>query len=394
MALTDIRIRQAKPSEKPVKLTDAHGLYLEIKPNGSKLWRYRYRIAGKENLFAIGEYPAVSLTDARRARDEARDLVKQGVHPSHARQAKLAEQHAENDNTFEAVAREWIEKKRGSWTAYYLGQVERGLQADAYPYIGRRPVRTLTAHDFLQIVQRVEKRGAPTVAINLRQWCGAVMRYAVATLRADHDPTAAIRGTVERPQVEHAQPMSREQLKQFVTALKGYGGMRTTQIMMWLLLYTFVRTIEARRGEWSEVDPSRALWVIPGDKMKKGRTHVVPLPRQVLVLLDELKRITGGGRLMFPSSRRPDDMISGTTINRALEYLGVPFTGHDFRATASTHLHEMGFDSRLIELQLAHAEKSKTKAAYNHAQHLPERAAMLQAWADWIDQLAGESLAD
>jgi integrase len=389
--LTDVKIRQAKPAEKAYKLTDSGGLYLEVKPTGSKLWRYRYRIADKENLYAIGSYPEVSLVDARRERDAARELVKQGNHPAHVRQLDRAKQIAENTNTFEAVSREWIEKKRATSTPYYLKQIESGMRNDVWPYIGRRPLRSLTAHDFLQILQRVSGRGAATVAINLRQWCGAIMRYGVATLRADHDPLAALRGAVERPTVEHAQAMSEDAIADFIRRLKAYGGMRTTQIAMWLMLYTWVRTVEMRRGEWDEVDLERSsIWTIPAHKMKKRRIHLVPLPRQAHALLVELKRITGGGRFMFPSSRRPDDMISATTINRALEYLGVPFTGHDFRATASTHMHEKGWDSQLVEMQLAHAEQSKTKAAYNHAQHMDERRRMMQEWADWIDQLAEE----
>ncbi|MBR0568349.1 integrase arm-type DNA-binding domain-containing protein [Azoarcus sp. L1K30] len=387
MPLTDVKIRQAKAVDKPIKLTDGAGLYLEVRPNGSKLWRYRYKIAGKENLFALGDYPTVSLQDARRAREDARELVKHGLHPSHARQAEKARQVSENEQTFRAVSEEWIEKKRAGWSGYYLKQVMRGMESDVWPYIGRLPLRSISASHVLEVLNRVTGRGAETVAINLRQWCSSVFRYGVSTLRADVDPVAALKGAIIRPVVKNAQPMSRDQLKTFMTKLDQYGGLRTTALAIRLLLYTFVRTVEMRRGEWSEIHDGTHLWVIHGDKMKMGRTHIVPLSRQALEVLTELRRITGGGVNMFPNSRRPNDIMSATTINRAMEYLGVPFSGHDFRATASTHLYEMGWSSHVVEMQLAHAERNKAKAAYNHAQYLAERRDMMQAWADWLDAI-------
>jgi integrase len=394
MSLTDAKIRNTKPDDKSVKLTDANGLYLEVRPTGAKLWRYRYRIDGKENVFAIGEYFAdkrtghVSLEDARGARDKARQLVKQGIHPSHQRQSERLARTSENANTFKAIAKEWIDKKKGNWSPYYLKQVEHGMDADIYPEIGNLPMRQITAAHVLKILNKVCDRGAETVAINLRQWCSSVFRYAVSTLRADYDPVSALRDAIVRPPVENAKPMTRDQLKVFLEKLGNYGGMRTTTLAIKFMLYTFVRTVEMRRGEWSEVKFDDALWVIPGEKMKKNRVHMVPLSRQALAILRELHKITGAGDHLFPNSRRPADIMSGTTINRAMEYLGIPFSGHDFRATASTHLYEMGYDEKLVEMQLAHAETKKTKAAYNHAQYLPERRAMMQRWADWIDDIA------
>lgn len=394
MPLTDVKIRQAKAADKVLKLTDGNGLYLEVKPNGSKLWRYRYKIDGKENLFAIGDYPTVSLLDARKAREEARELVKQGQHPSHVRKAATARQIGENANTFKAVAEEWIAKKKGGWSPYYLKQVERGMLVDVYPFIGRRPLRSITANDILQVLNRVVDRGAETVAINIRQWCSSVCRYGVATLRADFDPVSALRDAIIRPPVENAQAMSREQLKFFLPKLREYGGLRTTLLAIRFMAYTFVRTVEMRRGAWAEVNFDDALWVIPGDKMKKKRVHMVPLSRQALAVLRELHRITGAGDNMFPNSRRPDDVMSATTINRAMEYLGIPFSGHDFRATASTHLYEMHYEEKLVEMQLAHSEKKKAKAAYNHAAYLPARRDMMQAWADYLDSIEAEAIAE
>lgn len=394
MPLTAAKIRNAKANTKPVKLVDGHGLYLEVKPTGAKLWRYRYRIAGKENLYAVGEYPAMSLAAARAERDRARELVKQGIHPAHHRQAERLASRAAAANTFEAVAREWIGKKKSGWTPYTLRQVERFMAADVFPYIGSLPIRQITAAHLLAILQRVEGRGAETVALNLRQWMSAVFRFAVATLRADSDPAAALRGAVHRPKTEHHKPLSREQIAAFVKALDSYGGHRQTVIALRLLLLTFVRTIELRAARWEEFDFERALWTVPAERMKKREPHLVPLSRQTLVLLRELQSVTGGREYLFPNVRRPASYMTGTTLNRALEYMGlngpntIDVSGHGFRATASTILHELGYRSDLIELQLAHKERNKVKASYNQAQYLTERAALMQQWADLIDEIA------
>lgn len=247
--------------------------------------------------------------------------------------------------------------------------------------------RDVNAQKMLEVLQPVIDRGAQTVAINLRQWCGSIFRYAVATMRADHDPCSALRGAILRAEVKHAEPMSPKQLSELLRRLHGFGGLRTTYLAIKLMLYTFVRTVEIRRGAWDNLDLSNDLWEIEAGKMKMRRKHMVPLSRQARAVFVELEDITGKNAMgyMFPSSRRPEEIMSATTINRAMEYLGIPFSGHDFRATASTHLHEMGWRDELIELQLAHVDKNKTRAAYNHARYLQERRGMMQAWADWID---------
>lgn len=390
MALNDIKIRQAKPSNKPIKLTDSNGLYIEIRPNGSKLWRYRYRINGKENLFAIGEYPALTLQDARRARDEARELARQGVHPSHARQAAMNNQLAHNANTFEYIAREWMAIKSKKWTANYLGQATACIESNAFPKIGSLPIRNITAAHLLEILREMEKRGAEVYAIQLKQWISAIFRHAVLTLRADTDPASALRGVIHRAKINHSKAMSVDEIVELKTRLNKYGGDRKTAIAIYLLLYLFVRTVEIRKASWDEFSSDLSEWRIPEERMKMRRVHIVPLSKQAIALLTELREWTGRGKHLFPNMRRPDDVISSTTINRAFEYMGYKpgeFTGHDFRATASTHLHEMGFRPELIERQLAHAEQSKTRAAYNHALYLNERAEMMQKWADWINAL-------
>lgn len=412
MTLSDSKIRNAKPGEKPIKLTDAAGLYLEVRPTGAKLWRYRYRIAGKENVFAVGEYvqaPSgeakgqtqsrrnagmLTLAEARTRRDECRALVKQGIHPAHYRQAARMEQSARNANTFEAVAREWIAKKKPGWTPYYLRQVENFLEADVFPYVGSLPIRNVTAAHLLEIVRRVEGRGAATVALMVRQWASAIFRYAVATLRADVDPAAALRGAIHRPKVEHRKPMSRAQIGDFVKALEVYGGYRTTVIALRLMLLTFVRTVELRGARWTEIDLDRAEWRIPAERMKMREPHFVPLSRQAVELLRELHIYTGGRGFLFPNYRNPKTCMSGTTLNRALERMGfngkdsIGFSAHGFRATASTILNEMNYRPDVIERQLAHAERNKVRASYNQAEYLDERRAMMQQWADLTDEMA------
>lgn len=393
MALTDANVRNAKPGPSPKKLTDGGGLYLEVRPTGAKLWRYRYRIAGKENVFALGEYPAVSLAEARAQRTEARALVKKGIHPSHHRRSALLATHAANANTFEAIAREWISRKKPSWSPYYARQVENFLSSDVFPSIGTLPIRAITPAHLLDIVRRVEGRGAETVALNIRQWCSAIFRYAVSTLRADTDPAASLKGAIQRPKTEHHKPLSRTQIAEFDRSLEAYGGYRTTVIALRLMLLTFVRTKELRQAPWSEFDLDRAEWRIAAERMKMREAHIVPLSRQAVGLLRELYTHTGGRPLLFPNHRNPDDCMTMTTLNRALERMGfngrgtIGFSAHGFRATASTMLNELGFRSEVIERQLAHAERNKVRASYNQAEYLDERRSMMQHWADLIDEI-------
>lgn len=412
MPLTDSKIRNTRPTDKPIKLPDGGGLYLEVRPTGAKLWRYRYRIANKENVFAAGEYTQapngetkkqsesrrnsgrLTLAEARIGREEWRGLVKQGIHPAHHRQAARLATNAENANTFETVAREWIAKKKAGWAPYYLRQVERFLASDAYPYIGNLPIRNVTAAHLLEILHRVEGRGAATVAVLLRQWASAIFRYAVATLRADSDPAAALRGAIHRPKVKHHKPLSRDQIGDFIKALAAYGGNRETIIAMHLMLLTFVRTVELRAARWEEINFDREEWRIPAERMKKGEPHLVPLSHQALELLRELHTYTGKRPVLFPNQRNPRDCMSATTLNRALERMGfsgkdtIGFSAHGFRATASTILNEIGFRPDVIERQLAHAERNKVRASYNQGEYLAERRDMVQQWADLIDTMA------
>lgn len=393
MALTDTKIRNAKPTERPFKLTDAAGLYLEVRPTGAKLWRYRYRIAGKENVYVLGEYPTVGLAAARLDRAAARELVKKGIHPAHERKSDVASQLAENANTFRAIAQRWMAAKKKNWSAGYTRQIERAFEADVYPQISTKPIKAVTAADILKIMKKVEGRGNAVMAMNIRQWCGAVFRYAGAHLLADADPTAVLRGTVTRPKVVHRKPLSRTEITLFYQALEEHGGYRTTVIALRLLLLTFVRTGELRAAEWSEFDFDTAEWRIPRSRMKMDEEHIVPLSRQSLDFLKELHQFSGGRRYLFPNYRSPNACMTATTLNRALERMGfngkdsLGFSAHGFRATASTLLNELGYKSDVVERQLAHSERNKVRASYNQAQYLAERRQLMQEWADLMDGL-------
>lgn len=390
MPLSDIKVRQAKATDKVQKLADGGSLFLVIKPNGTKLWWYRYKLDGKENTFSIGEYPEITLQAARTGRDAARALVREGKHPAQQRRLEKLERSHANANTFQAVADEWLEKMKARWSEGHYKKVSRSLAADVYPNIGSLPIRDVRAVHILSILQMLERRDALSVAIMVRQWCSAVFRYATATLRADGDPAAPLVGSTVRKRPNHSTPLSESEIREHWRKLVTFKGARTTVIACTLMLYLFPRTTELRHMEWPELDFDAAEWWVDGQKMKMRRKHIVPLPRQAVDLLKELQTISGAGRWCFPNLRKPVKPMDRMTINRALQYMGHAgnsVTAHDFRATASTILHERGYRSDIVELQLAHVERDKTKAAYNHALYLPERARMMQDWADYLDSL-------
>ena len=400
MSLSNVAVQNARPASKPFKMHDTGGLYLIVRPSGAKLWRYKYRVDGKENLFAIGEYYGdkrtghVSLEAARRARDEARELVRGGTHPSHQRQNTLRKQLVQNKNTFQAVAEEWVSRKRSNWSERYERQLSHVLKTDVYPAIGTRPIASITAADILEILQKVESRGATTFAHLIRQWVSAIFRYAVATLRAEYDPSSALRGAIMRKKVRHSKALSETQIRALLERLKTYKGDPGTLFGIRLILLTFVRTIEMRAATWQEMDLDGAEWRIPAERMKMREEHIVPLSRQAVALLRELQKQTGSANFLFPNRRRAEACITSTTLNRALERMGflgkgtIGFSAHGFRATASTMLNEAGFRSDLIEGQLAHGERNQVRASYNRATYMPERRAMMQAWADMIDEIS------
>jgi integrase len=398
MALTDVRIRQAKAGAKPYKMGDGHGLYVQVMPNGSKYWRYKYRLGHREHVFAVGTYPALSIAEARNIHAAARRSVKAGDHPiKEKRRQKVAALQAA-DTSFEKVARAWHSANVDAeqWTWRHAQQIIKSLEADAFPQIGRTPIHELTAGDVLEMLRLVEKRGAPAVAINLRQWVSAVFIHAIRVGLCANNPALALKGVILRPPIEHAQALGRAGAGTLLARIRGYGGNLTTKAGMALMAYTFVRTTEMRNAEWDEFDLDSGIWLIPAPKMKMRREHLVPLSRQAVDVVRSLIPLTGAGRFLFPNSRRADDVMSATTVNRALEHMGYAsgsVSGHDFRATASTMLYEAGYREELVEMQLAHAERNKTKRAYNHAKYVDERRVMMQWFADELDASATENAA-
>lgn len=372
------------------KVYDERGMYLEVpaSPAASPRWRLKYRVAGREKLLALGLYPEVSLAEARERREDARRLLAQGIDPSAHRKATRS---AEAD-TFEAVAREWHAKHATTWAASHASRVLARLERFVFPYLGRQPVGSVKAADVLAVLQRVEKRGTIETAHRVKWLCGQVLRYAVATGRAERDCTSDLRGALTPTTAKHfAAVTDAPKLAELLRALEGYQGQPMTGWALRLAPLVFVRPGELRHAEWSEIDLEAGAWVIPAAKMKMGRDHVVPLSSQAIAILREAHALTGSGRFVFPSLRTSTRPMSENTVNAALRRLGYSSdeaTGHGFRATARTMLAEvLGYRAELIEHQLAHAVRDPLGRAYNRAQFLEERRTMMQAWADYLDGL-------
>lgn len=389
-ALTDTKLRALKPRPAVYRVADMAGLCIEVRPSGFKAWRYRYRFAGKGKMLDLGQYPAMSLQDARRERDRQRDLLAQGIDPSDARrQAKVLAQVAADDS-FEGVAREWM-RTQGKWSNSTREKAAWLFETYAFPWLGKRPIGSITTPEMLVLLRRPESLGKLETTQRLKQRCGQVFRYGIGTGRCDRDPTADLRGVLTTAHVQHhASITHKPAVGQLMRDIDGFTGQLVTKCALRLSALTFVRPGELRQWEWSELAPDGSEWRIPGEKMKMGITHIVPLSHQARALLDELRPLTGRGRYVFPSLRGPSRPMSENTINAALRRLGYAsdqMTAHGFRSMASTILNEEGFNGDWIERQLAHCEKDGVRAAYNYAQYLPERRRMMQAWADLLDSL-------
>lgn len=393
MPLSDTKARTAKPREKLYRIADAHGLCLEVRPNGAKYWRLRYRLHNKATMWTVGEYPSTSLAEARERREWGRKLIAQGMHPKDEEARLKREEKLQQDNTFEVVAEEWFAERSPHWSEYYCSQVRHGLDEEILPALGRLALRDVTAPEILEVMRRIEKRGAKTVAINVRMWISGIFRFAILTLRAKDDPAAHVKGAVVRGEVKHAVALTEKQLRFLLGQIPIYGGYRLTQLAIELLLLTMVRGVEMRRGRWEDVDFEAKVWRIPRGHMKRKRDHAVPLSSQALRVLEELKTYSGGGELLVPGMKHPNKPIHHTTINTALTRMGFgggEFASHGFRATASTLMNEYGWREDAIERQLAHVAKNKTRASYNHAKYMKERREMLQWWGDYVDGLRGQ----
>lgn len=388
--LTDTAIRKAKPADKPQRLFDGGGLYLEVSPAGGKLWRLKYRFGGKEKRLAIGIYPDTGLADARGKRDEARKLLAAGIDPGEQRKAEKAAGGERAANSFEIVAREWL--ARQTWVEGYRVKVEAWMTGDVYPYIGARPVAELAAPEFLRVARRIEERGAIESAHRVLQTCGQIMRYAIATGRTDRNPVADLKGALAAPaERHHAAITDPAELGGLLRAIEGYTGDVVTRAALKLSALLFVRPGELRHAEWAEIDLDAAEWNIPAGKMKMRQPHLVPLCGQAVMILRELQPLTGRWQYVFPGGRSPRRPMSNNAINAALRRMGYgtdSMTAHGFRATARTILDEvLGYRPDYIEHQLAHAVKDPNGRAYNRTAHLAERRKMMQGWADYLDGL-------
>jgi integrase len=391
--LTDMRVRNAKPKDKPYKLADGGGMYLEITPSGSKLWRMKFmQSSGKESRLSFGAYPEVSLTQARAARAAARQLKAADVDPGQAkRDVKLA-QAAAALNSFESVAREWLIKTAPERAKTTQAKNTRWLEKNIFPEIGAMPISTIKPRDVLRALQKVEARGAIESAHKIKQLCGKVFRFAVASGFAEHDVTADLRDALSAvPEQHYAAITKPNDVAVLLRAIYAYTGHPYAMVALKLAPMLFQRPGELRSMEWAEIDLEKAEWEIPPTKMKMKVGHIVPLSTQALELLRGIHAISGHGRYVFPSVRTGARCMSENTINAALRSMGYPkevITGHGFRATARTIMDEvLGQRVDLIEHQLAHKVKDPNGRAYNRTAHLPGRRKMMQRWANYLDKL-------
>jgi len=392
MPLSDTAIRNAKPGTKPVKLADGGGLYLLLNPSGTRWWRLKYRFGGKEKLLSLGTYPDTGLKDARSKRDDARKLLAAGVDPGAQRKATKAAGVERAANSFEVVAREWHGKRAATWSEGNARTILRRLELEVFPWLGARPVADVTAPDILACLRRVENRSAVDTAHRILQYVSSVIRYAIATGRADRNPAADLRGALPPAKGTNraaiTEPAAAGALLRAIEAFTGTFVVRSALRLAPLL---FVRPGELRAAQWAELDLDAALWNIPAGRMKMKEAHLVPLSSQAVAILRELHALTGQGRNVFPGARDPKRPMSNNAILAALRRMGFPkdeMSGHGFRAMARTILDEvLGVRPDFIEHQLAHAVRDPNGRAYNRTAHLAERRKMMQQWADYLDAL-------
>ena len=392
MALTDTKIRTARPREKPFKLFDDRGLFLLVTPTGGKWWRFKFRFGDKEKLLSLGTYPDVSLKVARERRDDARRLLAAGGDPSERRKAEKCAQANRDHNSFEVVAREWYAKHSPNWAEHHADRIIRRFERDIFPWIGGRPIAEIIAPELLSVVRRIEGRGALETAHRALGNCGQVFRYAVATGRAARDPSGDLRGALPPVKGEHfAATTEPKRIAEILRAMDGYEGTLTVRCAMRLAPLVFVRPGELRSAEWGHIDLESAEWRYT--VTKTNTPHIVPLSRQAVDILREIHPLTGKGRYVFPGARSGHRPMSDNAILAAMRRMGIgkdEMSGHGFRAVARTILDEvLGIRPDYIEHQLAHSVRDPNGRAYNRTAHLAERKKMMQVWADYLDSLKG-----
>lgn len=394
MKLNARQVDAAKPREKAYKLADGAGLYLEVVPSGSRYWRMKYRFNGKEKRMAFGVYPAVSLAQARALRDEAKKKLAEGIDPSFAKKEEKLVRDVQLNNTFQAVALEWHGTKVSRWSEGYASDIIEAFNKDIFPYIGPQPVNEIKPLVLLNVLRRMESRGATEKAKKVRQRCSEVFRYAIVTGRAEYNPAADLTSAMSGHESKHYPFLNVEELPDFFKALAGYTGSPLVVLAARLLILTGVRTGELRGAFWSEFDLEKAVWEIPAERMKMKRPHLVPLSTQALEIIQQLKVISGQYPLVFPGRNDPRKTMSEASINQVFKRVGYmgKVTGHGFRHTMSTILHEEGFNTAWIETQLAHVDKNAMRGTYNHALYLEGRREMMQWYADYIGDIGRSRL--
>lgn len=389
MCLTDLELRRSKLKDKPYTLNDGNGLSVLVEPNGSKGWRFRYRFDGKPKMISFGTYTTISLNDARQRRDEAKKLVASGINPSDARKQEKRARQEIAGNTFEGIAKEWYEKRFDRWSASYAEEMIKTFEKYVFPYIGHRPITDIKPMELMAILSRLDERGATEKLHKVRQRCGEVWKYAIVTGRAEYNPALDLASAFLPHKKEHYALLSVAELLEFLRTFNTYNGSMIVKLAMRLLIIKGVRPGELRQAEWKEFDLEKQLWEIPPERMKKGRTHCIPLSTQAINILEQLKPLTGHYAYVFPGRIQHIKPMSEMAMNvlvRRIGYAG-KVTGHGFRHTMSTILYEQSYNTAWIETQLAHVDKNSIRGTYNHAQYLDGRREMLQWYADYMEAL-------
>lgn len=397
--LTATAVQQSKGQAKPVKLPDGGGMYLLVNTNGTKYWRYNYRFAGKRKTLALGVYPDTSLATARKLHQAARETLAAGIDPSEAKRIERITRHLASADSFEAVATEWYESKLQDKSDSYRDRTRRLLKKNLYPSLGTRPISQITSAELLMVLRKVEARGAVDMAHRAKQTAGQVFRYAVATGRAERDPSGDLRGALKTKNKKHYSAITDPvKVGKLLLAIDAFEGTPTVKTALLLSPLVFQRPGEIRGMEWEEINWEEKRWEIPADKMKMRQPHIVPLCSQALEHLKELHRLTGRGRYVFPSARGGSRCLSENGVRTALRTMGYDndtMTPHGFRAMARTILDEvLNYRVEWIEHQLAHAVKDANGRAYNRTAHLPQRREMMQGWADYLDNLKAQTNAE
>lgn len=389
MKLTARQVDTSKPKDKPYKLSDGGGLYLLVNPNGSRYWRLKYRIAGKEKLLALGVYPDITLAEARQKRADAKKVLAAGGDPGQEKQEEKQAKEQAVANSFERLAMEWHAHKSTSWSEGYAEHLLMYLKKDIFPFIGQKAITDISQVEMLNVLRKMEQRGVLDKLKKTRQACRQIFTYAIITGRAEHNPVSDLAGALKSPKQQHYPHLLVDQIPDFLRALSEYSGSTITRNATRLLMLTGLRTIELRASEWVDIDFDKGAWNIPAERMKMRRPHLVPLSSQVRELLEEIHQLTGRGKYIFPGRNDAGKLMSEASINQVIKRIGYDgkATGHGFRHTMSTILHEQGFNTAWIETQLAHVDKNSIRGTYNHAQYLDGRREMLQWYADYMQAL-------